>query len=367
MKKATERIKHMTERKIGIGLIGIGGWARYGHIPALKSLDSFVIKGIYSRSQEKADALAAELGAEKGYSELDEMLKADDIDLYLVLTPGPTHAAISRKVIEAGKNVYTEWPLASSVKEVQEICDLAKEKGVRTMIGMQRNLAPSARYFRDLIRNGYVGDLYNVNLRLGIDAFNEKVHEGKTWFTEPDSYTDPLTIYAGHFSRLLFSLVGEPKTMQSVLRKNFDSFIVQETGDMIPNMHPTEGIAIGKLENGALYTFSFEGAQHHITGVDLEVTGSRGVLRMKNIRGFQNVDDNTITGFHDDETDFHDLPVPESYRYLKDSGLDNSVQDLAYHFDAYAKGEGYTTYEDALKATEFIEENLEQTDWRNIR
>lgn len=349
----------MEERKIGIGLIGIGGWARYGHIPALKTLDSFVINGVYSRSQEKADILAEEIGAKKGYSNLDEMLSAQDIDLYLVLTPGPTHASLSRKVIEAGQNVYTEWPLASSVKEVQELYDLSKEKGVRTMIGMQRNLAPSARYFRDLIKDGYVGEIYNVNLRLGIDAFNENVHENKTWYTKPDSYTDPLTIYAGHFSRLLFSLVGEPASMQSVLRKNFDNYVVEETGEKISNTHPTEGIAIGKLENSALYTFSFEGAQHHITGVDLEVTGSRGVLRMKNIRGFQNVDDNTITGFHDEESDFHDLPIPGSYRYLKDSGLDNSVQDLAYHFDAYAKGEGYTTYEDALKATKFIEKMLE--------
>lgn len=353
------------KKKIRTALIGVGGWAKYGHIPALKTLPDYEIKGVYSRSQEKADALAKELGVEKGFSDLDEMLKAEDIDLYLVLTPGPTHASISRKVIEAGKNVYTEWPLAASAAEAKELYELAKEKGVKTMIGMQRNLAPSARYFRDLVqKEEYVGKIYNVNLRLGIDAFNENVYEGKTWFTEPDSYTDPLTIYAGHFSRLLFSLVGEPLNMKAVLRKNFDDFIVRETGEKIANTHPSEGTSIGFLENGAMYTFTFEGAQHHITGVDLEVTGSRGVLRMKNIRGFQNVADNTITGFHDDETDFQDLPVPEEYRYLKDSGLDNSVQDLAYHFDAFAKGEGYTTYEDALKATEFIENMLKDAEWK---
>lgn len=353
------------EKKIGVGLIGVGGWARYGHIPALKSLnDKYVIRGIWSRKQEKADKLAKELGAEKGYSNLDEMLKQDDIDLYLVLTPGPTHATISRKVIEAGKNVYTEWPLATTLSEAEELRDLAKEKDVRTMIGMQRNVAPSARYLRDLIqKQNYVGEIYNVNLRLGIDAFNEVAHEGSTWYTEKDSFTDPLTIYAGHFSRLLFSLVGEPKSLKAVLKRNFKHYIIKETGEKIPNVHPTEGVAIGKLENGAMFEFSFEGAQHHITGVDLEITGSNGVLRMKNIRGFQNVDDNTITGFHDDEQDFGDLPVPESYRYLKDSGLDNSVQDLAYHFDAYAKGNGYTTYDDAVKATKFIQDMIIDSGW----
>lgn len=350
--------------KVRIGVIGVGWWAQYGHIPLIKTFEDFEFVGVCSLG-DNPEELKERLGAKYGFATVEDLLACDEIDLVLVLTPGPTHAAISRQVIEAGKDVYTEWPLSTSTKESEELLQLANEKGVRTVIGMQRRLAPSARYFHDLLHvQNYVGDMNSVNLRVGIDAFGEELQSVHRWFTAPDSYTNPVTIYAAHFSDLLFTIVDKPQAYQGIVRTNFDTFKVTETHEEIENTHPTEMVAQGVLNNGALFSITLEGGQKHVSGVNLEVTGNRGVLRMTNVRGFQNVDDNTITGIHDYEEHFHALPIPESYRYLKDTGLDNSVQDLGYQYKAYIsdKFKGTkcsSTYVAAVDAHHFIDHVLE--------
>lgn len=352
--------------KIGVGILGTGNWTQYGHIPVLKTLeDTFERAAIFDPQPGKAQAVAFEHSFAHAYEDIDELIADPEVDIVFVNTPGPLHAQHARKVIEAGKDVYCEWPLGTTVAEAEELLAMANERGLRTIIGMQRSVAPAARYMHDLLEQGYVGDINAVSLRVGIDAFGEKALSQWRWFTQADSFTNPVTIYSAHFVELLQSIVGPLASVDyAATRKNFDEFLLTDTGETVHNTHPTECVVVGRLANGALVNYQVVGGQQNVTGVSLEVTGSDGALRMENVRGFQNVKDNWITGYRGDEKEFHAIEVPEEYRFLGDSGLDNSAQDLGYNYVAYAQfkkdgTEGGMTFEHGVDAAKFVARVLE--------
>jgi hypothetical protein len=70
-----------------------------------------------------------------------------------------------------------------------------------------------------------------------------------------------------------------------------------------------------------------EGAQRHRTGLQIDITGTDGVLRITNPRGFENRDDNTVMGMTDGAESFSPLRVPAEYETLAKNDLDASVQE----------------------------------------
>ena len=85
-----------------------------------------------------------------------------------------------------------------------------------------------------------------------------------------------------------------------------------------------------------MFSIQIEGGQKHRTGLQIDITGTDGVLRITNPRAFENKDDNAIEGMKGDATTFSSLPIPDQYQPLASSGLDVSAQDLAYLCDVSA-------------------------------
>ena len=71
----------------------------------------------------------------------------------------PAHYELSKNAIEAGKHVFCEWPLGANTKEAEELAALARQKNLRTMVGLQRRASPAYLYMRELIQQGYVGQV----------------------------------------------------------------------------------------------------------------------------------------------------------------------------------------------------------------
>ncbi len=67
-------------------------------------------------------------------------------------------------VIEAGKDVFCEWPLGLNLKEAEEIRDAAKAKGVRTMVGLQARQGFAVNRAKGLIKEGAIGKVLSTNV-----------------------------------------------------------------------------------------------------------------------------------------------------------------------------------------------------------
>lgn len=124
--------------KIRVGLIGVGGWARYGHIPALKSLNEhYTITAVSSRRLSTARELAQTFDIPFSFENSKELIEHPEVDLVAVLPPAPEHGALSRMAIAAGKDVYSEWPLTTSTRESEELLSLAEAASVKHLVGLQ--------------------------------------------------------------------------------------------------------------------------------------------------------------------------------------------------------------------------------------
>lgn len=84
-------------------------------------------EAIYSRKEESAQKLKEKFNVKKVYTNLDDMLKDEEIDCIYVASPNSLHATHAIQAMKAGKNVILEKPFASNVKECEELIKVSKE------------------------------------------------------------------------------------------------------------------------------------------------------------------------------------------------------------------------------------------------
>ncbi|WP_328756807.1 Gfo/Idh/MocA family protein [Streptomyces sp. NBC_00271] len=169
-----------------VRIIGPGFWAGYGHIPALRTLPEFEVVSVSARRQESAQQTAQKFSIPHAYDDAHELIKDPGVDLVAVLTPTSQRVPLVKAAIEAGKDVYSEWPLTTRTSDSEELLALAEAKGVRHVVGLQRRQGPAARYARDLVAQGYVGDVRAARISLGVDAFPPVMPERVAWTFDVD-------------------------------------------------------------------------------------------------------------------------------------------------------------------------------------
>src|SRR5213079_1321489 len=156
------------DKRIRVGIIGANpdrGWAAQAHIPALKSLsDDFQITALSTSRRESADAAGLLFGVPLAFDNHHDLVNSADVDLVAVTVKVPHHLELATAALEAGKAVYCEWPLGNGLHEAETLAALAKQHGVLAVTGLQARSAPAVAYVRDLVRQGYVGEVLSTTL-----------------------------------------------------------------------------------------------------------------------------------------------------------------------------------------------------------
>src|SRR4051794_29959210 len=105
--------------KIRVGIVGAtvtpggSGWGANAHVPALNALPDYMLKAVCTAHAETASASAAAFGAELAFHNFDDMVAHPDIDLVAVVVRVPGHHGLVVRALEAGKDVFCEWPLGA--------------------------------------------------------------------------------------------------------------------------------------------------------------------------------------------------------------------------------------------------------------
>jgi predicted dehydrogenase len=324
-------------KTIGVGLVGVGSWARYGHIPALRLLPEYEVVAVSSRSAERAAQIAAEYAIPHHFGDTLDLVTHREVDLVVVLPPPPEHAAVVKAACDAGKDVFCEWPLTTGTSDSEALLALVEATGIRHVVGLQRTVGASSRYLRDLLASGEIGKLRSVRMQVSMPSFGAARPPGLAWTLAADNFSHVLSIYGGHFMHMIFSAVGHPRTLSAVVRTQFPELTLSATGESRPNETP-DGIVIqGELDSGALFQIQIEGGKAHGSGLRIDLTGFDGDLLVRNDRAFATKRSNVLEGATRKHPKWAALPIPESYSQIPDSTLDMSVQDLAHLYAAFAR------------------------------
>lgn len=142
--------KPINKNALTIGLIGAGSFATTILLPIIAAHpDKFHLKTIVNRSGDKALNAGRQFKAEKISSNQDDIFNDPDIDLIMICTRHGNHAELVLKGLKAGKNVYVEKPLATTLEQLDDIKKFYTEnkgKPVPTlMVGFNRRFSKQAQ------------------------------------------------------------------------------------------------------------------------------------------------------------------------------------------------------------------------------
>src|SRR2546421_6178287 len=155
------------ESTLGIGIIGVNptwGWAATAHIPALRALPNYEIRALSARSAESARAAGEAFGVSEVFVDHEQLVAQPDIDVVAVTVKVPHHRELVSAALAAGKAVYCEWPLGRDLEDTRAIAALAAKRGLRTVVGLQARQAPAIAFVRQLLSDGYVGEVLSTTM-----------------------------------------------------------------------------------------------------------------------------------------------------------------------------------------------------------
>ena len=124
---------------IKVGVIGIGKMGGF-HSSKVANSQKTELSGIFDLDFTHATTKAKEFDT-TAFKSIDELLL--EIDAVILASPTSTHAEIGKKVLQAGKHLLVEKPIASSIDEAQQLVEIAKEKGLVLSVGHIENFNPA--------------------------------------------------------------------------------------------------------------------------------------------------------------------------------------------------------------------------------
>ena len=123
------------ERAIGIAVVGTGYWGP-GLARNLEALPEAELRHLVDLNEQRAQAVRDRLGsAAATHADFDRALSDPGVDGVVIATPGHTHFPLARQALLAGKHVFVEKPLATTLEHCRELEALSAERNLKVMVG----------------------------------------------------------------------------------------------------------------------------------------------------------------------------------------------------------------------------------------
>jgi predicted dehydrogenase len=156
-----------------VGLVGLGYWG-----PNLaRNFDNLAdLTWLCDPDDEHRAPFGARYPSAHVTADYAEMLADSELDAVVIATPVPTHYALAKQALEAGKHVLVEKPPAMKGSEMDELVELAAARDVVLMPGHLLLYHPGVRKLKELVDSGALGDVlcvYTNRQNLGIVRANE--------------------------------------------------------------------------------------------------------------------------------------------------------------------------------------------------
>lgn len=199
--------------KLGIGLIGTGymgkchalAWtsvhAVFGDVPAIRLVHLSEI------TDELARRRATEFGFERATADWRALIADPEVDVVSVTTPNQFHAEMAIAALEAGKHVWCEKPMATSVADATRMSDAARASGKAAILGYNYIQNPIIRQIEALIRAGEIGHVSQIRVEMDEDYMADP-DAPFSWKNEAASGHGALDDFGVHPLSLIATMFG---------------------------------------------------------------------------------------------------------------------------------------------------------------
>lgn len=125
------------------------------------------IYGVANRTPEKAEKFADKYGVKHVFETYEEMLADENIDIIYVATPHSMHYENMKQAVNAGKHILCEKAITVNVAQLEEVLELAEEKGVVVREAMTISHMPLYKKLKERIKEGAIGNTKMVQVNFG--------------------------------------------------------------------------------------------------------------------------------------------------------------------------------------------------------
>ena len=269
----------MSSSTIKVGIVGAGGNTRKHHIPKLQAQKGVEVVTVANRSRRSASKAAKEFGIPGVADDWQDVVQDPDLDAVCIGTWPYLHAAITIAALEAGKHVLCEARMAMNSGEAHAMLECARENPaqVAQIVPAPHTLALD-RTIMDLIGEGYVGDVIQVDARInagaGYPGWDTPVH----WRHERELSGNNI-MSMGIWYEALMRWVGPCATVNAVAqtvvkhRRNAD-------GHRVAMTIPDHVDVTGALEQGGQLRLCVSSVIGHSEPAEVMIHGTEGTLRV---------------------------------------------------------------------------------------
>ncbi|KAJ3751441.1 NAD-binding Rossmann fold oxidoreductase [Lentinula detonsa] len=353
---------------IRLGFIGLSttGWASIALAPPLFEdpiQSRYSLVAVSTSKPETAEASAAkysELASKargtsitvKPYHGSAKHIVSDkEVDMIAVSVKVLDHKGAAIQAIEAGKDLFIEWPVGRGLEETKELYEAAKNKGIKTLVGFQTRFTAYALKAKQIIDNGDLGKILSSTFIISTNGFwgpfTSSIHK---YILSSSNGATLLDIPGGHALDLFTYILGPISSLSATMKNQvpYSTLLDSDgkpTGETVPNDSPNQICISGTLANGALFTVHL---QSSMTEADFNwiIHGDKAVLRI-----IDDSDRTTKRGFFD--------ASPDVYLNGEKVGIDVDIvtRRTGLNWEAFAVGDTskFADLEHALKMKEVLQ------------
>jgi predicted dehydrogenase len=255
-------------REYGVGILGCGNIsaAYFKLIPLYNNIRAVACADI---NMAAAEARAAEFGVEA--QSIEAMLANPAVDVIVNLTIPEAHFEVSKRVLEAGKHVYSEKPFVLSIAEGEELRRIADARGLRVGSAPDTFMGGAHQFARKLIEEGKVGKIMSGTAHV-LGAGMEAWHPNPDFFFRPGA--GPILDMGPYYVTNLVNLVGPVKRVTAMANMARSERVIgngPRNGEAVKVTTPTNIHAILEFESGAEISLmaSWDVIAHKHTNMEL--------------------------------------------------------------------------------------------------
>lgn len=147
----------MADDNFKVAIIGLGFGAEF--IPIYQEHPLATIAAICRRDEIELNKVGDHFGVAKRFTRYEDVLADDEIDFVHINSPIPDHAWMSAEALKAGKHVMCTVPMATTIEECEQICDLVAETGLKYMMAETVVYSREFLFIRELYNRGDLGKI----------------------------------------------------------------------------------------------------------------------------------------------------------------------------------------------------------------
>ena len=262
-------------RELGVGIIGCGNISTtyFSLAPLFKGLKVLACSDL---NMNAAELRAEEYGVKA--QTIEDLLANDELDIIVNLTIPDAHYAVSRRILEAGKHVYSEKPLVLSLEQGEDLRRIASGKGLSVGCAPDTFFGGAHQLARAHIDTGGIGRITSGTCHV-MSPGMEMWHPNPDFFFLPGG--GPILDLGPYYIANLVNLIGPVKRVAALTSMASETRPITSqprAGEVIPVKTPTNIHALLEFQNGATVTLSASWDVWSHRHANMELYGTEGSL-----------------------------------------------------------------------------------------